>query len=223
MFLYAENYAGKGPNDVLLCLQHYFKAQPFEIKKIKLFANNCFSQNKNRHLIAFFHALVHNSRIQEVSIYYPLPGHCRMPCDQGFGRTERRRRKKDKVSLPSEWVELVKKTDHQNLFTIAYVEHPLTDDMHDDGTAVVQVHDYKRAFDSLLRAPKGISTIRGLKFVQGVAPRCRYSMTGACDTNVTFLKKGHKIKSLVNAINPLVLRRAYQSFLPIKAAKLADV
>ena len=48
-------------------------------------------------------------------------------------------------------------------------------------------------------------------------------MTGACDTDVTFLKKGQKIKFLVNALNPLVLRRAYQSFLPIKAVKLADI
>ena len=31
------------------------------------------------------------------------------------------------------------------------------------------------------------------------------------------------MKSLVNAINPLTLRSAYQTFLPIKAAKLADV
>ena len=48
-------------------------------------------------------------------------------------------------------------------------------------------------------------------------------MTGACDTDVIFLKEGQKIKFLVNALNPLVLRRAYQSFLIIKAAKLADV
>ena len=48
-------------------------------------------------------------------------------------------------------------------------------------------------------------------------------MTGACDTDVTFFKKGQTIKFLVNTLNPLFLQRAYQSFLPIKAAKLADV
>ena len=48
-------------------------------------------------------------------------------------------------------------------------------------------------------------------------------MIGACDTDITFLKNGQKIKFLVNALNPLVLRRAYQSFLPIKAATQADV
>ena len=83
----------------------------------------------------------------------------------------------------------MKKTDHQNPFTIAYAQHPLTDNIRDDGTPVVQVHDYKRAFDSLLLAPKGISTIRGLNFVQATTPQCRYSVTGACDTDVTFLKE----------------------------------
>ena len=86
------------------------------------------------------------------------------------GALRRKKRKKDKVSLPSEWVELVRNTDHQNPFTIAYVEHPLTDDLQDDGTPVVRVFDYKVAFDPLLRAPKGISAIRGLKFMRGAAP-----------------------------------------------------
>ena len=138
MFLYAEHYGGKGPNEVLSCLQHYFKTLPAEIDKIELFADNCFSQNKNRYLVAFFHALVHNSRIKEVNIYYPLPGHNRMPCDRDFGRIEKRKRRKDKVALPSEWVELVKSTDHHSPFAIAYVEHPLTDDLQSDGTPVVK-------------------------------------------------------------------------------------
>ena len=184
MFLYAEHYAGKGPNDVLSCLSFYVKSLPAEVTKIELFADYCFSQNKNRYLIAFFYALVHNGTIEEVNVHYPLPGRSRMPCDRDFGRIEKKKRKKDKVSLPSEWVELVRNIDHQNPFTIAYVEHPLTDDLQDDGTPVVRVFDYKVAFDPLLRAPKGISAIRGLKFMRGAAPVCRYSMTGDCGTEV---------------------------------------
>ena len=71
----------------------------------------------------------------------------------------------------------MKKTDHQNPFTIAHVQHPLTDDIRNHGTPVVHVHDYKRAFDPLFRAPKSISTIRGLNFEQGAARQCRYSVT----------------------------------------------
>lgn len=223
MFLYAEHYAGKGPNDVLSCLQYYIKTLPLNITKIELFADNCFSQNKNRYLLAYFHTLVHNSRFTVVNMHYPLPGHSRMPCDRDFGRIEKKRRVKDKVSLPSEWVELVKSTDHESPFTVAYVEHPLTNDLQDDGTPVVPVIDFKRAFDPMLRTPKGISTIRGIQFLRGSTPRCRYSMTGGCDTDIMFLKRGQKVKSLIAALNPLLLRRAYPSFLPIKAAKLVDV
>ena len=75
MFLHAENYADKSPNDVLSCLQHYIKALPTKVDKIELLADSCFSQNKNRYLLAFFHALVSSSRIKEVRIYYPPPGH----------------------------------------------------------------------------------------------------------------------------------------------------
>lgn len=223
MFLYSENFAGKGPNDVLSCLQFYIKTLPAEVRRIDLFADNCFSQNKNRYIVAFFHTLVHNTRIKEVNIYYPLPGHSRMPCDRDFGRIEKRKRKKDKVSLPSQWVELVKSTDHQNPFAVVYVEHPLTDDLQGDGTPVVKVHDYKHAFDPMLRAPTGIGAVRGLKFLRGAAPKCRLSMTGGCEMDVVFMKRGQKIKSLINALNPLSLRKAYQSFLPIKAAKFTDV
>lgn len=48
MYLYAEHYAGKGPNDVIACLDHYIKQLPDHITKIIIFADNCFSQNKNR-------------------------------------------------------------------------------------------------------------------------------------------------------------------------------
>ena len=48
--------------------------------KIELFEDNCFTQNKNQYLLAFFHGLVHESRIKEVNIHYPLPRYSRMCC-----------------------------------------------------------------------------------------------------------------------------------------------
>ena len=121
MFLYAEHFPGQSPNDVLSCLHYYIKTLPTEITKIVLFADNCFSQNQNRYVIAYFHASVHNSKIEKVTINYPLPGHSRMPCDRDFGRIEKKKRKKDKVALPSEWVQLVKSTDESNPFNVVYV------------------------------------------------------------------------------------------------------
>lgn len=48
MYLYAEHYAGKGSNDVISCLDHYICHLPETITKLTIFADNCFSQNKNR-------------------------------------------------------------------------------------------------------------------------------------------------------------------------------
>ena len=48
VYLYAEHYAGKGPNDVISCLHHHISRLPATVNQIILFADNCFSQNKNR-------------------------------------------------------------------------------------------------------------------------------------------------------------------------------
>ena len=47
MFLYAEHYAKKEPNEVISCLNYYFDGLPPTICKVHIFLDNCFSQNKN--------------------------------------------------------------------------------------------------------------------------------------------------------------------------------
>ena len=66
------------------------------------------------------------------------------------------------MTQPSEWVNLIRETDRTNPFRAVYVERHLTDHMLDDGTIIVKVKDYKKAFDQVLRPPNGISGIRGL-------------------------------------------------------------
>ena len=220
MFLYAEHYAKKRPNEVISCLNYYFDGLPPTICKVHIFLDNCFSQNKNRYLIAYLNVLA-QTRFDEIHVYYPLPGHSRMPCDRDFGRIEKKRRKKDRVAQPSEWVNLIRETDRTNPFRVVYVEHPLTDDMLDDSTPIVKAKDYKKAFDQVLRPPSGISGIRGLLFQRGKEPTCRYAMTTDCLTSVTILKRGKKMSSLVSA--KANVQAAYCRYLPIKASKLRDV
>ena len=80
MFFYAKHYAKKGPNEVILCLNYYFDGLPTSISKVEIFLDNCFSQNKNRCLIAYLNVLA-QTRFHEIHVYYPLPGHSRMPYD----------------------------------------------------------------------------------------------------------------------------------------------
>ena len=177
MFVYAEHFAGKRPNEVILCLDFYISILGDSTKKLHIFVDNCFSQNKNYYLVAYLQVLA-NTKLEEVHVHYPLHGHSRMPCDRDFGRIEKKRRRKDRVVGPSEWVKLIKEIDQADPFSIVYVKQLVTDDITDDGTPVVKVKNYKGIFDDYLRVPNGISTIRGILFKRGMGPLYRYSMTG---------------------------------------------
>ena len=220
MYLYAEHFAAKGPNEVISCLDHYISGLTSTTTKIVIFMDNCFSQNKNRYIFAYLQRLVNkNVSITQAYVKYPLPGHSRMPCDRNFGRIEKRRRKKDRVILPSQWVLLVKNTDTRKPFNVVYVEHPLTDNMIQDGTPVVKVLDFKRAYDPLIKPVTGISKFRGAKFERGNVPLSRISMTGECCDVIKTFKCGKKLSTLLS----LKPNRAYLNFLPVKTAKFHDI
>ena len=68
MFLYAEHSAGKGPNEVISCLDFYIKTLGPSTKKLHIFADNCFSQNKNKYLVAYLQMLA-NTKLDEVHVY----------------------------------------------------------------------------------------------------------------------------------------------------------
>ena len=99
MFVYPENCAHKGPNEIISMLDFYVKNLPENVKNLVIFCDNCFSQNKNKYLIAFLHYLS-NTIFHEVNVFYPIPGHSRMPCDRDFGRIEKKKNKQDKFLNP---------------------------------------------------------------------------------------------------------------------------
>ena len=120
-----------------------------------------------------------------------------MPCDSDFGRIEKERKKKDKVTMPSQWFELIRKTDQVNPFKIIYVEHPLNNDLKNDSTPVVKVKNYKAILDSYLRPPSNIASIRGPSFKRSTQPISRFSMTGECSTPIATLKRGKRLSRLL--------------------------
>lgn len=82
MYLYTENYALKGPNEVLSCLWDYIDVNktPAQVK-LRLFCDNTFSQNKNRFLFTFLDQLCKKHTFCRIEIMYPIPGHSMMPID----------------------------------------------------------------------------------------------------------------------------------------------
>jgi hypothetical protein len=70
-----------------------------------------------------------------------------MPTDGAFGKIEKQRRRMDKVAVPSTWIKLIKEAQNAPPFEVVYLKHPVTDDMQDDGTPVVDAYNFRDALD----------------------------------------------------------------------------
>lgn len=114
MFLYSEHYANKGSNETTSCIKYYIEhILPANCKKLIIFCDNSFAQNKNRFMFLILQAIC-EARNMEVIMRYPIPGHSRLRCDADFGLIEKRRKSTDKFSFPSEYVKIIK--DSQQLY-----------------------------------------------------------------------------------------------------------
>lgn len=222
MFMYSENFARKGPNDTVACLLNYFEGLDSKIRNVILFLDNCAAQNKNKFLWVVLQSLVRSGRFDRITLNYPVPGHSRLPCDRDFGLIERRRRKVDRVLLPSHWVNLVRTAAMKHPFEVRYVQHALTDDLQNDGTQVVHVRDIKSAITPLLSstASKGSTTVRGVQFTK-TGTLVRRTMTGEYAEEMSMLKRGCRWDAVQAALDGAI--SAYTGFVPIKSEKYYDV
>ncbi len=149
-FIYAEHYAKKSPNEVISCLDWYMQNKvPDGVRDMHVFMDNCLSQGKNLFILAYWMHLA-QTRFKTVQLHFPIPGHSYLPIDRTFGNIEKKKRKKDKVPLPSVWVKLIREAQPLQPINVAYVQHPVTDTLADDGTPVVEVRDFKSSLDGII-------------------------------------------------------------------------
>lgn len=220
MHLYSEHFAGKGSNEVASCLLSYIEKLDAGVRRLKIFADNCFAQNKNRVLFVVLQSVVVRGRLESIEINYPVPGHSRLPCDRAFALIEKKRRRLDRVSVPSQWTKLVRDAKSENPFTIKYVQYPLTDNLVNDGTEIVTVKDYKTSVSSIVAPVTRIANFRGILF-KPTGVFARLSMSGTMDLIVSLLRKGCTWASAALAVRNA--KEAYSDFLPISAAKYDDL
>lgn len=152
-----------------------------------------------------------------------MPGHSFLPCDRDFALIEKKRKKCDRVLVPSYWVNLVREAQSKVPFTVVYVEHPLTDDLSPDGTAVVKVRDYKSALEKVIATTiQDQSKMKGVIFSRE-GTKGRMIMTGDCTTTLALLKKRRGVSSASLRVAVKNAGAAFSDFCPIKPAKVDDV
>lgn len=124
MYVHTENYALRGPNEVIKALDDYIKnnKKPSQTR-LELYCDNCFSQKKNRYLFTFLDQLCARGLLESVTIFYPVPGHSMMPVDRDFALIERKRLKHDKIYTPDHYIDLIFNCKNDNKFEIVCLQN----------------------------------------------------------------------------------------------------
>ncbi len=122
MFLYPENFAWKTPNEVISFIIHYiFEILDNSSKKLIIFSDNAFSQNKNSFLWAYYFYLTTIGKLDEITIYCPIPGHSFMEIDSDFGRIETQISRREKIFVPSEYAKIIEISNSKNPIQVLQV------------------------------------------------------------------------------------------------------
>lgn len=220
MYTYTENFAQKGPNEVITCLSDYIEKHKAPLQtKLIIFCDNAFSQNKNRILFTYLDQLCKSNVFKDIEIWYPVPGHSMMPIDRDFGAIEKKRLKLEVVDNPETYIELIRTCRKKNPFEIVFVQHNLRSSGElAPGDRVLKVKDYKQWVLPYIRiSVPGISKTRFVKFESGKPIQTRETMTGMCN-NTTLYKVG------MNRKISNVPKLAYgDSYLKIKPKKFESV
>ncbi|KAK4874639.1 hypothetical protein RN001_013999 [Aquatica leii] len=182
MYMFAEHFARKGPNEVITCLQYYItQNKKPEQRILQLFCDNCYNQNKNRFLFVFLDQLCANNIFETIEIWYPpIPGHSMMPVDQDFAVIEKQRLKRDNVDNPEVYVNLIKECKQKTPFDVVFVQHSLrSNGCLEESDRTIKVKHYKLWLDSHIKGTvPGISKARRVKFSLNEQPQLSASYYG---------------------------------------------
>ena len=112
LYWWTENQNKKDSNMISSALLHCIKnavgAEPEKLKRLRLFSDGCYGQNKNISVMSMLFSLrkelLRNAKIE---YFFPVRGHSFLPADRVFGRLEQSIRKKDPILHPTEYVEIM--------------------------------------------------------------------------------------------------------------------
>lgn len=209
-FMYDETVAKKGQNDVVSML-HYFIENfvPETVKTLYIFSDNCSSQNKNHTMVHYLYVRAHTGRFKNIIQRYPEPGHSFLPCDRSFGLIEKEKRKRERIVLPAEWVQLVKNTSKN--FTIIPITQDIFLNFSDHFKGL-----FKKMVTNQRKVKFGLSGYRKLEY-NGKMIMCSTIASAMLHEDFVLQKPG-AVLSLPNPDQHL-----YNGVLPIKQAKYLQV
>lgn len=122
MYMWPENVAKRGSDEIASILYKHFKENPQQYEKLIVYSDNCSGQNKNWSVICLWHQLVKEKIFKTIEHRFQVVGHTHLPSDRDFAIIERyKRRYLKEVYVPDDWYKAVQKSRRKNPFSVIVI------------------------------------------------------------------------------------------------------
>lgn len=133
-----EMVHNKGGNEIISAVYHFLQNTTFdeEAKTLRVVCDGCAGQNKNTGMIAMLGKWLYCEaprHIKKVEVIFPVVGHSFIPPDRVFSKIEKTLKKKEIVTCPSEYVNVLK-------------EHGTVVDL-----SCIPVLDWKKSYETIIK------------------------------------------------------------------------
>ena len=123
MYMWSENIAKRGSDEISSILLKHFKENRGEAKKLICFSDNCSGQNKNWSIICLWQNLVKSGMFESIEHRFLVVGHTQLPSDRDFAIIEKYKRHYLKsVYVPEDWYKAVQNCKRTNPFKVIQIK-----------------------------------------------------------------------------------------------------
>ena len=108
-YTWTKNDLPRGSNEIVFFLAHILlqledKIQTGQYSNLRLFADSCSGQNKNKTMMVFLLSYIQNSPLFDViEVVFPIRGHSYLPADRSFGHIEKQYRRHEVLKSPKDY------------------------------------------------------------------------------------------------------------------------
>lgn len=103
---YDEREAGKGANEVISFLHKFLCTRAIQTPNIRIHADNCRGQNKNKYVMWYLVWLAATGRVKHVEFKFMIKGHTQFIVDSNIGHIKRELRRSD-VFCMEQWAQVI--------------------------------------------------------------------------------------------------------------------